>query len=287
RYVNLSQIPESIRSLYYTLQELLSTPEGTLKLLLIGLVFVLNFALLIYALYAQSRPKLRARISTAEVFIVVFVGVSAVSLLAGQVATGSITNRYLLPLFIFPLLTCVVLGVYILRRLLLGVELAALRRNLARFAIGIAGAASSVVIAVGLLNVAPVSAALRGEGYTFAECLDNFLGSSHLNGVGSFWTARPLQLYGKQSGQVLQVNPDLTIFKWMINLASYNQAEFSYVIYDTSGILTRDGIREKLGDPRDIVVCDDYEIYDYRGTPGEQILTQTIRESRLEALKDY
>ncbi len=287
RYVAISNIPMSIENIYLTFKELLSTPQGALKLLIIGLILLVNFALLIFALYGQARPKLRTRISTAEVFIVTFVSVSTVSLAVGQVLTGSLTNRYLEPTFIFPLVTVLAIGVYTLRRMLLEVRRVELRRSLSRFAVGIAGGVSVVIVLAGSLSIPIVADANRSDNYTASSCLEKFVGTSGVNGVGTFWTTRPFELYGNLSGRFLQVKPDMTIFEWMNNRAAYANKDFSYVVYDGSGVFTRDDITRTLGQPKNVVTCDGYEIYNYAGMAGEKTLTDTIDRSLQASLGQH
>lgn len=277
-YLAISKIPDSLKVLWVTLKELLSSGPGTLKLLLVCLLFLITAAILMFALYAQSRPRLAKRVSTADLFITAFVIASAISLLLGEVFTGSTTTRYLEPLFIFPLLTSVAVGVYVLRRMLAEVSRADLRRNLSRFVTGIAILASLLIVVTGGLNVPAVASMARGDGYTAARCFDRFIGSSRANGVGTFWSVRQLDLYGTQRGALLQVREPIVVFGWISNIAPYEHKKFSYVVQDDSGQITPDAIAT-LGEPSQVVKCPSYTIYDYRGTPGEQILTDRIAAS--------
>jgi hypothetical protein len=277
-YVQLSQIPTAIHILYESLLEMSGSAQGSLKLIIITGVMLLTFSIMAFAIYSRFDKKAALKISTVEYFIVTFVSVSSVSLLVGHVITGAITTRYLTPLYVFPLLTVVFVGVYVLRRLLVEVESAELRRNLSRFSLGVAAAASVLIVIVGIINIPPVARSVSGVGYTTADCFDEFVGDSDVNGVGSFWTVRQLDLYGSAEGDILQADAELGVYDWLNNVGAYDDKTFSYVIVDETGLVPRESLAV-LGDPAEIVVCSGYEIWDYAGTEGEDILTDRIAES--------
>jgi hypothetical protein len=280
-YVSLRQIPKSIHILLDTLRAMIHSSDGLFTIILLGGILLVTFALLIFALYAQARPNLAHLISTSEVFIVAFVSFSTVSLALGMVASGSPTTRYLEPIYLFPLLTVVSIGIYVLRRLLVGVERVELRRSLSRFALGIAAVAAILVIVVGAINIAPLSHAATGAGYTDAKCFDKFVGDKDINGVGSYWSVRTLAVYGDSKGEILQVNNvggPLGIYPWITNVGAYRGTHFSFVVADSSGQVTPDGLAT-LGKPRQVISCSGYLIYDYRGTKGEATLNREISSS--------
>jgi hypothetical protein len=284
-YFSADNIPTSILVLRETLNEMTSTAPGSLKLLLLTVVLFTTACATLFALIGLFLPAIARRMSTVEFFIVTFVSVSSVSLFVGHVITGAITTRYLTPVYIFPLLTVVYLGVFVLRRLLVEVESAELRRNLSRFSLGIAIAGSIVIVTVGLLNLPAVVRSASGATYSAAECFNEFIGDSNRDGVGSFWSVRPLEVYGESSGEILQVNPDLTAYAWMNNLAPYEDKTFSFVVSDASPQLPPESL-EPLGEPVEVISCPGYEIYDYAGTPGEKILNGIIQKSVDELLNE-
>jgi hypothetical protein len=280
-YVSFGRIPASLHLLFETLRQLAHSRQGVLSIVLLGGILIVTFALFVFALYAQARPRLAAAISTSEIFMVSFVTVSTVSLICGMVITGSTTTRYLEPIYVFPLLVVVSLGVYILRRLLIGVERVELRRSLSRFAVVVAAVGSAFFIVVGIINIAPVAKSASGSGYTGAACFDRFIGKSTANGVGSYWTVRTLALYGDSKGAVLQADDnfgELQVFPWINNMGTYEGKTFSYVVTDASNQISPSGLTV-LGKPRQVVSCPGYLIYDYRGTPGEKILNSKIDAS--------
>lgn len=277
-YLSFDDIPASVQNLGESVAGMLATPEGSLKLLLISATLVLSWAVFAFSLIARTRPGLAARISTDEVFVVAFVTASSVSLVLGQIVTGAVTTRYFAPLVIFPLVSVISVGVYLLRRLLVEVKGADLRKNLSQFLVFVSVAASAVIVTLGALSVPAVARAADGVGYTGADCFNAFVGNRDINGVGSFWAVRPLDLYGDTSGVVLQADEDLDLYAWMNNVGSYEDKTFSYAVTDSTGQLPASSLR-RLGDPSRVVSCSGFDIYDYEGTPGEALLTESIARS--------
>lgn len=280
-YVALDAIPQSIRNLYLTLVETIAQPFGIVKIVVVVALHLAGAALVVAALYAVPRPALASRIDDPALLVAGFVFVTAVSILVGQVMTGSTTSRYLQLVVILPLL----IGLLGIVR---GVErLAGPGRRLLRRGVAVAAVAAALAVVVAGALVTPETARTVAQPIPDVDCLDDFVGDSDLNGVGTFWLARPYQIYGAQSGQVLQVGPDFAIQAWMVNLASYDQPRFSYVLLDSTGILPADRIVAQLGEPRQIVECGSFAIYDYQGTAGEDELSERVRDSLAELRATY
>jgi hypothetical protein len=280
-YISFPHIPDSLHVLFSTAREMLHTGTGALAIILLGGLLLVTACVFVFATYAQARPRLAAQIATSEVFIVTFVSASTISLITGMVITGSTTTRYLEPIYVFPILTLVTLGVFILRRLLVGVKRAALRRSLSRFAIAVAAVGTVLFMIVGAVNVAPVATSASGKGYTGEKCFDSFVGTSKINGVGSYWSVRPLALYGDSRGAILQADDahgNLEAFAWINNLGAYVGKKFSFVITDSSNQIGPSGI-QNLGRPSQVVSCPGYLIYDYSGTHGQSVLNKEISAS--------
>jgi hypothetical protein len=286
KYLDIEKIPSSLTLLGNTLDELMATSLGLLKLALwIGLI-ALALLFFAYALFAQSRPRLRRTVSTVELFIGSFSALSAVTMTLAFIATGSQTTRYLLPLFLFPLLSATIVVLHIWRRIapLLRRESTRHRVNLSLRFVSAAGAAG--ILVAGGVSAPAVYAMSTGADYVGVDCFNNAVADTSTSGVGSFWVTRQWDLYGAERGDVLQVKHDLTVEDWMINLASYENERFSYVIVDPWNGVGVDSIAP-LGEPADATQCGDFTIYDFAGTPGEQLLTDTIAESTEQTLEDH
>lgn len=288
RYVRTEDMPQSLNVLDGVLAELLTSPSGTLKLALVSAVILTSVVLAGRALYAAARPRIADRISSLDVFVHVFVTLSVIVLLAGFVATGSTTTRYLLPMFVFPLLGALVVilrvASWLVSRTLTG---SPRRARVARTSTVSAIASMLILLTVGALGwgTPRVLSASSGDGYDYPACLDKFLAGTQSDGVASFWVGRQLEVYGSHSGDVLQVKSTLGVEPWMINLASYIDQDFSFVVVDGS-IISETSV-EPLGEPAAVISCQDYEIYDYAGVPGDEALDRLIEASVETAREEH
>lgn len=280
RYVRPEDLPQSLDVLERVVAELLSSPSGTIKLTLVSAVILVSLALAVRALYAAARPRIADRISSGDVFVHVFVTLSVIILLAGFVATGSTTTRYLLPIFVLPVMGAQVVMLrvagWLCSRYLTG---SARRPRVARTLSVSAIASILTVLTVGALawGAPRVLLASSGDRYDYPACLDRFLAGTQADGVASFWVGRQLEVYGSHSGDVLQVDSRLGVDSWMINLASYIDQDFSFVVVD-GNIITDESV-EPLGKPAAVINCPAYEIYDYAGVRGDETLDRMIGKS--------
>jgi hypothetical protein len=254
-------------------------PTGVLKVALLAITLAFALAYFIYfvpRLGRRSTPG-RSRPRTVDTFVMSFIVAGAASLLAGQVLTGQELTRYLIPLFIFPLLGIVLLAddTSLGRFFVLPGAARVRRRLVTGIAMGLSLFAAALLLVIG---VPPTVSMIRLTQAPGQACLENWLGSSTANGVGSFMITRPLKLYGTQKGQLLQVVPNLQVQAWMNNLASYRDTTFSYVLVDRSTV-TKPIVLQTLGNPSSVTSCRAFDIYDYAGTTGQSTLTQLVRTS--------
>ncbi|AJM78017.1 hypothetical protein [Rathayibacter toxicus] len=278
RYIDSNNIPASIELLSSTLTKMLTTQDGQLKMILWGGVVIFTVFFFVYALFVQNRPALRRTVSGTEFFLTAFSTMSLLTMLVGFVATGSLTTRYLLPLFIFPLLAAIPVIIRLLRLVMVNLPSSRYRLAARRCGRSISAAVVIMVIVLGAVSTPPVVTVARGDDYVGARCFNEIVGNRQESGVGSFWITRQWEVYGAHRGDVLQVQQDLSVYPWMINLSSYTGKRFSYVIVDQWGFVSKQSI-ESLGKPAAATVCGDFTIYDYAGTPGEEILTQKVESS--------
>lgn len=280
RYLRPEDIPQSLSVLKHVVGDLLSTPSGTVKLTLVSVVILTSVVLAVRALYAAARPRIADRISSLDVFVHVFVTLAVLVLLAGFVATGSTTTRYLLPMFVFPLLGAQVVMMRVAGRLVSRSRAASGRRiHAARtFLISALAAILTFLVLGTVVWAAPrVLSASNNEGYDYPACLDTFLAGAQADGVASFWVSRQLEVYGSPGRDVLQVDSTLGVYPWMINLASYLDQDFSFVLVD-GDLITEESV-EPLGEPAAVIDCPSYDIYDYSGAGGDETLDQMIEGS--------
>ncbi len=270
---------ESAAMLGGVVAEWASSPWGVIRgvVVLAPLVFV---AIRLGRGLAARRRGGRWGLETRELFLALFIVISATSLIVGVIVTGQSVTRYLVPLFVFP-----PLGLLLLRprprpsREVGESPATTVDRRRGRLA-ALALLAVASLVAIGLSS-SSVAALASPRAPVDAACLDGWLGhqsgGSQLNGAGDFWSVRALTVYGAHSGALVQMDAPTLVHAWMNNLWLYEHRTFSYVVADD--VLGGETITAALGQPADVVTCTGYAIYDYRGTPGESLLTEGLRSS--------
>ncbi|BDZ51571.1 hypothetical protein GCM10025867_38120 [Frondihabitans sucicola] len=209
--------------------------------------------------------------------VALFGGFTVILLPLALLVTGSISTRYALPLLFSPVLVLVV-----------GVAVAPVRAlpkaRGRRIVASLIALGTLVVVGVTVPAGVAVAREAAGPGYSAATCLTDWSRGKHVTGVAQFWTGRGLQAYGGGSVDLLQVNFDFSVYPWLVNLASYRNARVSYVVVATAGDAAGhtdywgDDLTN-LGAPRDIVDCGSYDIYDFRGLPAADVLTEKVDAS--------
>jgi len=273
-YIGVTKSLDSIQVLYGVVGNWLHSFPGVLKLLLLltPLTIALVWTIRVFA-RRRSRP---VRPRTVELFVMIFVLLSAFSLLVGQVATGQQLTRYLIPLFIFPLLVILLLSDERSLGRRLWTAIAMLPRRVVSVAVGVLTvAAVGLSVAAIAVSVRPIQAMAETD-YTPAACLNDWLDGRQLDGIGSFMTTRPIKLYGDLDGELLQVINNSIVQPWMNNLSLYQDRTFSYLLVDSPEL--DDDIVMLLGEPLARTECPSYVIYDYSGDSGIQ-LNQVIQQS--------
>jgi hypothetical protein len=276
-YISLHRTRTSIAVLTHTLVLWLDDGLlGVLKLLILIALGVLLTVLLVRFLEQNRRGRAQGAyaLTPLDGFVAVFTFVSALTLLIGQVATGQLLTRYLVPLFIFPLLGIVLfadpssLG----RRL---VSPQRLRPRLPAVVGATMGVTALLAVTLGAVAAPATVDMIRTTMPTGQACFERWIGDSRANGVGSFMVTRPLKLYGPQRGELLQVTAGLGVQPWMNNLSSYRDRHFSFVLVDKVDVTRADTLHE-LGRPASVQSCPGFQIYDYAGTRGARSLDSIL-----------
>ncbi len=282
QYVAPANMTASIHKLHEAFDLMLASAPNTVELCTVAVLVLIAVICAVKAVRQRVGHEL-SQASGGSVFINVFVSVSAVSLVAGTVLTGTTTPRYLQPITVYSVLVMIPLALALSKR----IPLRSWRSPISGRPVLIGFGVVALLTAGGALVVSPkVAAAVSGAGYRYTDCLDHFLAGSSANGVGTYWASRPLDLYGNHEGVVLQVSADLTPFRWMTNLGAYADRHFSYVVIDSSQLIPV-GSLESLGAPSQVVTCPDYQIWDYAGTRGEVLLNRTIHTAVESDLSSY
>jgi len=269
-YLHLERIRFAAGALRLQVQSVASTPAGVLELVLLAVL------LLVVPVVVLRSPRRRGKdTDAAAALLTVFPVVAALAMLSGQVVTGSTVTRYLMPVAVFAVLPALVL-----------LARAAPRtpgRGVRRAGAAIVAVASLVVAAVALPSVASASAGTRDS--SSERCLTDWIGEREVAGVGSFWTVRPLQLYGDPRLELVQVNFDFSAQLWMSNTDDYERRPFTFVLADHDPDWGELATRA-LGEPLAVVPCGEFDIYDYEGGPGAAELNRLVGESIDRAKED-
>jgi hypothetical protein len=260
-----------------------STPGGILRLLIFVGLLAVTVVFLVEAgrrragpraARAGTAPTSTAPTSTAELFLALFVLVSAVTLIGGEIATGQGVTRYLLPLFVFP-----PLALLLVRPEWLPARLRVVPARAVAVAVGLVTAA--MIVTFGVTAPAVADLASRRSPVDTA-CLDGWLDGRAENGIGSFWVVRSLALYGDQKGRLLQVTPfPIGVHFWMNNLWLYEGTSFSYAL--AGGDLSAHDLRRSFGEPAQVIRCSGYQILDYAGTAGAAAIDAMVRTTLVTA----
>lgn len=281
-YVDLSLAGESFLLLRHVAEDLVTTPQGFLKLVLASIVLIIAALPIVRVLLRRDAIPGRWHVTSAEFILAVFSWVSVISLMFGMVVTGTLTTRYLVPVLVFPLLSASYEAVKFFRTALLSIRDARVRHSVRTFGLLLASSLAVLILIGGALAAPKAATMAFSEDRGGAGCTAQLPADAEA-GVGTFWLTRNWDLYGNHDHPILQVNPDLTVHPWMINLASYEDQDFNFVIIDPWGFVTPESV-EPLGEPASITECSGYFIYDYEGTEGDQLLDERV-ESGLEAAK--
>ncbi len=279
-YFNPSMIGESLALLNRVTGDLLATPHGFLKLLIASVALLITALPIARALIGSRHSDLRWHVTSAELILAIFSWASVTSLLVGMVVTGTMTTRYLEPFFVFPLLSASYEAVRFLRLTLASVRDERVRRSLVVYGMIFASGMGLLIIIGGALSVHRASVLAFSEERSGASCTADLPADAE-SGVGTFWLTRNWDLYGTHDEAILQVNSDLTVYPWMINLASYDDQRFTFVVADPWGFVTEDSVAP-LGPPKSVQECAGFTIYDFEGTPGEELLNERIESSLLD-----
>jgi hypothetical protein len=227
----------------------------------------------------------RARTSRTVLVATALPLVTIVAVSVGVVVAGSETPRYLEPVVAMPLLAVVAVceptrtaG----RRTRLHRPVRGLRTALA--------VAAAAVLVVGVAVTPGTLGAVAAARYGPVTCLDRWVDAQRSDGrdpvgVGQFWTVRPLAAYAEQDVRLLQVRDSFDTYPWLVDLGAYRDARPDYVVIGSGDVWTTP-VEDSLGRPATITHCAGYDVYDYAGTRGADVLRQRVVGSAEQILRD-
>lgn len=221
----------------------------------------------------------RRRLSAEASLVVVFGALAMPLVFAINIALGTQTVRYLQPMYFAQSLSVVVVVGWALRSAALGAAAATIAPS-RRKAFAAVGVALAAALTVGGGIAAVAMAESRHSPPASIDCLENWIGNRDIAGIATFWNARPAEVYGDASVQLVQVSEDVEVDPWLVNLADYRNIEVSYAVYgglDTRGF--RATLVAQLGEPSAVVDCDDFLVLDYVGASTIAGLGDRLSES--------
>lgn len=241
------------------------TPAGTIELALLFVGVLLGVGGMVWSWRVRTAQSVLAASTLAVV--------TTTALSVGVIVSGSDSPRYLEPIVIMGLVAFIAVA-ELVRTSVRPTRLSR-RKRLGTVLLG-AGCVAALVLGA---SVAPATVSLvSAASYNPAQCLDRWVGSRAIQGVGQYWTVRPLAAYGDKHVDLLQVRSNFHVYAWLNNLAAYRTAHPTYVIVGAGDVWSVP-VEDRLGRPRDVVHCSGYDIWDYEGTPGAQTLTARVHSS--------
>lgn len=241
-----------------------------------GFVLLVGLSLLVGLLFSikryTTRPASQQTLGAQQRFLLFGLGV-AIPVVATSLTllSGNDILRYFLPVFIMPVFCAIIFVSY--NRVYWWVVRS-------RFFVLGTLMFVSLIVPVTLPTVHNMA-----RNYPIgAQCLDSQLQPRVQNyGVASFWRARSLELDSRTSKTITQVAPDLSVYPWMNNTASYSH-DFTFVVVDTTTHSLQDvqgaTVVGSAGAPQQIAHCPEFDLYIYEPrSPEAQRLNQAIQQS--------
>jgi hypothetical protein len=276
-HIITKQIPATLTTFHQAISQDLHSKSGLLELVLVCGIIAFSVIYTGWWVYQRARhpnKPLDGRLFLLSTFAVIEPSI----VILFSIATGSMVTRYLLPLFIFPML---------------GLLPVLTSKPVARFSKVLVAAAALIIlitVVIGATAVGKARYVLSSSSYTDAACLAAALHNQPAFGVGGYWTVRPLDVYSRADEQALQVSSDLSPFAWQSNLGSYENKEFSFIIVDNK--VSTDIRAVPASDPAipanpsRVYNCDDMHVYIYTpGTSGYNQLNSALRNDYSRLVK--
>jgi len=269
-HVSTSSIPQALSLLHTTVRQYLSTYPGKLEL---GILLITILISAVVALFLIKQNVKRTNPNSQNLLFVSLLGITVTIIcLLFVVFTGTLTTRYLLIIFIFPLLG------------LLPVIDAAVVKNYQQPLSAILVTGLIIFSIWGIVSIPKTNGLLNPDKYSGTVCLASSLGHKPANGVAGLTDAKPLDIYGQSNERVLQVTGGGTIYPWLANIATYNHKRFTFVIVDknstNNGIFSYQSALSMLGPPNSITECQTFWVFHYNpSSVGYTKLNNDIRSS--------
>ncbi len=269
-HILTTNIPKTITLFHNILITYLNNLPGRIELFLAILFFLFSLVYVVYWIYCQTHKQnniLDERyLMLSLLAVLIFIWAIFFS-----IASGSGVSRYLTPILVFPLLG------------LLPITEARVLKAHNKLILFIVALISLGVIVLGSLSIKQTARLLSSKTYTSPSCLSEALDNKTSYGVGSYWTIRALDVYGRTNEQAVQILPNFIAFPWQISVGEYENRHFSFVIVNknASSPINISPSDEYLPiKPSKITPCSDFYVYQYAiGSLGYKELNDSIDES--------
>ncbi len=222
---------------------------------------------------------IRRALSTAGSVIAVFAALSMPLAFVINIALGTQTVRYLQPMYFAHALAVVVVIGWAPTSAKIRAAAAQIAPSRRRLFAAVGAVLAALLVAGGVVAAVNLVVTPRTPP-TSIGCLEQWIDGRHLTGAGSFWNVRPAQVYGDDSVTLVQINDDLLVDPWLVNLARYSELDISYLIYGGQDQPPfRSAVATQLGEPAAVVDCGDFVIFDFVGNPALDELSERISDS--------
>ena len=271
-YFNYSQMGASVSFYFESFRERMDSEAGRLELLMLTVALIAIGASLVHAI---KNRDVRGSLLLA------FGILTVISTTIGAVVVGSVAPRYLMPMYFAPTFALVAATAIALERFH-AVEY--IRQHARKSTLAVTATVLAAVLLVVVIPTGRKAAAIVAEPYRPATCLSDWIDGRDISGVGQFWAIRTLLAYGNDTIDLKQVYQNLYVYPWLVNLASYEQAEITYVVSDATSQWPI-ALDAMVGPAAAVIDCGSFIIFDYTDTEGANILTDRLRESTEDTLE--
>ena len=270
-HIVTQQIPGTLTTFHQSISYDLHNKPSLVELILVFGVIAYSAIYIAWWMYQKTRYK--DRLLDGRLFLLaLFAVIEPPVIILFSIFSGSMVTRYLLPMFVFPMLG------------LLSILAIKPRGVFLKVMFVISTVIILVTVLLGAVSVGKAKYVLSSSSYTDPKCLAAALHNRPAYGVGSYWTVRALDVYGQADEQAVQINYDFSPFIWQSNLGAYKNKQFSFIVVDKQASTYERAVPYNdpsiPSHPSKIYTCSNIYIYVYSpGTSGYNQLNDGIHKA--------
>jgi len=275
-HISTYDIPNTLTLFHTSLKMDLGSLSGSIEICIILAVMLFSLIYSLIWIYRKTHYNNPKNLDERLLILSLFSIISSVWAIIFCIITGSEVTRYLTPIVIFPLLG------------LIPILYLKLLKKYQKYIVIVFSLSVVAISGLGIASIKDASKLISTSTYSEPSCLAKALNYKTAYGVGSYWTVRALDLYGRPNEQALQVMSNLAIFPWQANIGAYANKKFTFIIVnkkqDSYSILPNDIYLPP--NPSKITSCNTFYVYQYViGSKGYIQLNNTVQETYHEVLK--